>query len=430
MKAAVRKKKMIAKSNERRNFSISRPWTALEQYLVGQTLYLIDSRDLGLQPLSRQKERACMALSSEEITDGQDDWVDLEAIFISRTVHLHCLSALHLPDLSLGTADRELKQSDLDSFALRLKTHLDARLSQPLLFTLGGLRGQDAQFIQRVRASFLPSSSRIQTKGTPKPFAVEIEVKQPSPSQSNPNRTRLETAHLLFFSTTSRQTHTHYPVVFWKPLLSARVAPLDLQNGEIDVDAAQAAVAARLLTSQTLYFVTAYFGCRISPLAPLHGIRGRNLEDLAEAVAGNARKHSNLLAMELTFALPDVVDPLDDGRIVEGPAPELNTISLSVPGQVTEELLQGASLDTPVMPAIQRYLSEHTSLQISRLTLTRVGVGNVYLGAPTSTVTPAGRPSTGEVRLKISRDASNGSQRDLIETVVSQIVRTASQEHW
>lgn len=365
-----------------------------------------------------------MALSSEELSE---DWVDLEGIFVTRTVHIHSLSPLHLSDSSGG---KKLTQQDLDSFALGLKSHLSARLSQPLLSTLGGSGGgKDSSFIRRVRATPL-RGSRLSTKGIPIPIAVEIEVKQPAPSASNPNRTRLETAHLLFFSTTSRQTQTHYPVLFWRPLLSARVAPSDQQDGENDADAAQAAIAARTLTSQTLYFVTAYFDCRLSPLAPLHGIRGRNLEELAEAVAAHARKQSNVLAMELTYALPDTVDPFDDEQIMEGPAPELNTISLSVPGQVTEELLQGSSLDTPVMPAIQRYLSEHTSFQLSRLILTRVGVANVYLGAPTSIVTPAGKPSAGELRLKISRDANNESQSNLVETIISQIVQIAGEEEW
>jgi hypothetical protein len=370
-----------------------------------------------------------MAVSTDEINGGNHDWVDLEAIFLTRTIHVHSLSPLHLPVSSAAqAASKELTQRELDAFAQGLKSHLNARFNQPSLSaTLGGSTRTDG--VQLVRATFL-RSSQLDAKGTPKPFAVEVQVKQPSPIASNPNRSRLETAHLLFFSTPSRQTRNHYPVLLWKPLLSARVAPSDQRNADIDAEAARIAVDARLLTSQTLYFVAAYFDCRISPLAPLHGIRGKNLEDIAEGVAAHARKQSNHLAMELTFALPDRVDSFNDGNTVEGPAPGLNTISLSIPGAVMEELLSDTPPNTPLMPAVHRYLSMHTSIPLARLTLIRVGVANVYIGTPTSIVTPAGRASTDEVRLKITRDASNESQRRLVETVISQVVRAAAEEGW
>lgn len=323
-------------------------------------------------------------------------------------------------------AAKGLTKQQLNTFAHDLKSHLSSRLNQPLLATIGGVRTDfDSSVVQHVCAKFI-THRRLLEKGVPKPFAVEIQLKQPDPVVIKPDRTRIETAYLLFFSTKKRESETHYPVMFW------RAAPLDgLQKQDGDVEAPQLAVTGRLLTSQTLSFLAAYFDCRISSLAPLHGIRGKNLQDIAEGVVKHARQRTDHLAMELTFALPSKVNPFgDSSETIIGPAPELNTISLSVPAKVTEEIMDGRSHDTPTMPAIHHYLSSHTSIQLSRLTLTRVGIANVYLGAPTSTASPSGKASSGEVRLKISRDADGTCQDDLIEAVLLQFIQVAEKEQW
>lgn len=191
-------------------------------------------------------------------------------------------------------------------------------------------------------------------------------------------------------------------------------------------------MTARLLTSQTLYFVAAYFDCRLSTLAPLHSIRGQNLEEIAERVVEHAWRHSrrDSLAMELTYALPSQVQN-DQGPPEEGPAPELNAISLAIPSSIVEELLTGTgSSALPVMPAVHDYLALHTSIHLSRLTLIRVGVANVFLGAPTSTANSSGKASSGEVRLKISRQAEGQGQAALLVAILQQLVRIADEEAW
>lgn len=325
-------------------------------------------------------------------------------------------------------SSKGLTKEHLNTFAQHLKSHLSARLNQRVLASIGGVRADgDSSVIQHVRAEFI-IHRRLLVKGVPRPFAVEIQIRQPDPTINRPDRTRIEMAYLLFFSTRKKESETHYPIMFWRAPLSARNAPLDGQDG--DVEASQLAVTGRLLTSQTLSFLAAYFDCRISSLAPLHGIRGKNLEDITEGVVRHARQKTDHLALELTFALRSRVRPYSDSETINGPAPDLNIISLSVPGQISEELMGGSSLDTPAMPAINRYLSSHTSILLSHLTLTRAGIANVYLGAPTTAVTSSGKLSNGEVRLKISRDADGTSQVELIEAILLQFINVAEKEEW
>ncbi len=126
--------------------------------------------------------------------------------------------------------------------------------------------------------------------------------------------------------------------------------------------------------------------------------------------------------VELAFALPAEVldDLLLDGSKLPGPAPELNSITLTVPWPVcmrvlddTEEgerRLPAASwrsvcpcckeqrsrhslpprhpaictTGTPLLPALRHYLVQHTSLDLSRTTLTRVGAAGINFGVNAS----------------------------------------------
>jgi hypothetical protein len=255
---------------------------------------------------------------------------------------------------------------------------------------------------------------------------IEIQLARTIQNEAGADQDIVESGHLLFLSTPQRQSPTHYPLLLWKAPPSGRAAPLnDGQAGvEVAADGAPITVTSRLLTSETLSFVTAYFDCRLSTLPPLHGIRGKNLEDIAESVIAQRGGQRKQMAMELTFALPSQIHDAD-GASIDGPAPDLNTINLTIPGPIMEELLTGTALDAPIMPAIRHYLSSHTSIHLSRLTLTRLGISNVYLGAPASIKTTGG-----EVRLKISHDADGQPLEVLILTVLRELIRIAGEEEW
>ncbi|UZJ56015.1 hypothetical protein CBS101457_005335 [Exobasidium rhododendri] len=336
--------------------------------------------------------------------DGEyeEDWVNLEA-----------------------TASGSVTRSDLNAFSLRLQSHLNSRLNQTVFTTpglAGAVRTGSTANDVFVRASFIDKAG-LTTKHTPKPFVVEIQLTQVISIEGEQDGKIVESGHLLFLSAPRRQSPTHYPILLWKAPPSGRAAPL-ANESDLGSDVAPITVTSRLLTVQTLSFLAAYFDCRLSTVPPLHGIRGKNLEDIAEKVVHQARGQRKTMTMDLTFALPSQVTAEVDSNL-EGPSPDLNTISLSIPGPIIEELIQGTPFDTPIMPAIHHYLSSHTSIHLSKLTLTRLGIGNVYLGAPSSI-----KSGGGEVRMKLSRDADSQSQEDMIFTVLRELVRIAGEEEW
>lgn len=380
-----------------------------------------------------------------------------------RTLHLHALTPFYPPlleDGDYGTLGdngilgdhQSLSQRHLDDVAQQLHTFLRVRLSgslPPLAGDTPSSRSdpRSAHVLKNVRTAFVqmpgPSNNNV-----PAPWAIEIELQQTEPDDAplpRKQRIRTEKAHLVFFSTPTRRSPFHYPLVIWKAptahILHERQQPAPLSAQD------NTPFSPRALMTHALDFVMRYFDCRTSPLGPLSLLRGHALKGLAEAVLRNVRLAGDNVwsqdaehSIDVSYALPVTVAQGEQHepkpkrpRTCPGPAPDLNSVTLSVPFAVVEELLRGTRPDTPLFPAIEQYLTHHTSLQLDRLTLVRLGIAGIYVGAPSSSTLATSSLVSGEVRLKFlasksDRDPQVISRR--IANVLDYILEHAQTDMW
>ncbi|KDN43674.1 hypothetical protein K437DRAFT_147301 [Tilletiaria anomala UBC 951] len=111
-----------------------------------------------------------------------------------------------------------------------------------------------------------------------------------------------------------------------------------------------------------------------------HGLRGLQRDDRIDDSAYAAGP------VELAFTFPSELwdDLRMDGSKVPGPAPDLKALTLTVPWPVCMRLLDETPPETPLLPAIKAYLSQHTSLDLTPLTLSRIGAAGINFGLTSS----------------------------------------------
>jgi hypothetical protein len=382
-----------------------------------------------------------------------------------------------------------LTKEDFSAFSRHLHSFLRSRLSgfnaeANLVSDGSSARPLGAPWIRQVQSSTVAMPAHdVATSNTPSPWAIEVEVQ----GYSSPGAAReagRAYAHFVFLSSKRHCTPTHYPVLLWKAPPAAifnngNGVEEIVQNG-ISINAGsrlnedpnsltQSLTTARLLVSHVLEFIERYFDCRISQQKPMCSIRGPALQRLADAIVDDLQKVADdhdLSAeafslqnhpLDLGYAVPaylhdgDVPQTADSYgartaalAVVEGPAPMLNLITLTVPVAVVSSYLQSEDSGSSLVSAVQDYLAEHTSLMPQNLTLVRIGIAGVFIGSPTTTslIASGQRGQTnGEVRLKLNaiqqlrqrgRDRKQHSPFEAarIAGILRELVKIAEEDDW
>lgn len=364
-------------------------------------------------------------------------------MLLNRTLYLHSLSPLHIPpplrqQQGGGTgpqaaANSVLTTQQLDIIGQELRSYLSIRLNDSLLIAPASEEGPSrraegigADRLKSVQAGFLSLeegeplqrylSAASQTgddddgdvgheRGQRRmAWAIEIQIKAAPvflPSGRMRDR-RVELAHLVFLPGTRKN---HYPLVLSKaPSASALTS-----TSADDIDGATAAAAssltARALIAHAFDYMTKRFDCRLTSGTALSSLRGPNMVRLAEAILSSTyaqiqRRRDDLdeedrpsPPVELTFALPNqvLVDEATNKR-KRGPNPRLATLALTVPWRICKQLLvQGEANGEAVtqhkrllLPALARYVEEHTSISTDQLSLVRMSIAAVSIGSPLS----------------------------------------------
>lgn len=323
-----------------------------------------------------------------------------------------------------------LTTQQLDIIGQELKSYLSIRLNDSLLIAPASEEGPSrraeaigADRLKSVQAGFLslgegePLQRYLSAAGQTDDdddghergerrlaWAIEIQIKAAPvflPSGRMRDR-RVELAHLVFLPSAKRN---HYPLVLSKaPSVSALTS-----TSADDIDGATAAAAssltARALIAHAFDYMTKRFDCRLTSGTALSSLRGPNMVRLAEAILSSTyaqiqRRRDDLdeedrpsPPVELTFALPNqvLVDEVTNKR-KRGPNPRLATLSLTVPWRICRQLLvqeeaNGEAVtehQRPLLPALARYVEEHTSISTDQLSLVRMSIAAVSIGSPLS----------------------------------------------
>ncbi|KAN0063214.1 hypothetical protein ACQY0O_004378 [Thecaphora frezii] len=375
-------------------------------------------------------------------------WCIPERILLDRTLHLYSLSPMHFSGLP-GSV-RTVSPSAFGLLRAELYQYVNLRLSDGMGFleevntisnaresTTGELvpparrRRTDMGKVGRVRIDFLTDPALLEGfeggvsasddgKDEAKPWIIEMELGLPvardgvgSSSSVATEAQSAELCHIVFLPGRSRSdagldSHS-YPLILTK-------APSAAVGGDQALGALSN--VGRLVLTHALDWLQKRFDCRIShgsgamSIASL--LRGGPLEALAELVVrqtrimsgtaeGRARSakqkqvDAGVKPVELSFAFPATVACAGGraGARVQGPAPELSSITLTVSWDVCMQLVEGLSHDQALLPALNHYLAAHTSIPLDELELVRIGVAGINLGV-----------GLGSVRLKIGATPS------------------------
>lgn len=160
-------------------------------------------------------------------------------------------------------------------------------------------------------------------------------------------------------------------------------------------------------------------------------LRGARLEALAQLVVRETRSEMGISdgversreqseadaavkPVELVFAFP--LKMKSDGaekQTVAGPAPDLSSLTLTVPWEVCMSLLDGLPLEEPLLPALNHYLSMHTSIPLDALELTRIGVAGISVGSGRIKISKVpGKKAVGEAKTSLLKRKQGGQRQE------------------
>lgn len=383
----------------------------------------------------RRRARDSASVAAQE----EPKWARSDRILLDRTLRLHTISPLHFS--SLPASIQEVSRPLFQMLQTELHHYINLRLSDGFGFLesagttidardpeSGDLRPPERRRraetdrVGHVRIGFLQDTEftealqQSNTSGDAKarPWAIEIELGKPA-TEEDGSRNRIaslrsraaeeatpaELCHLVFVpgSTTRDErsrTSRRYPLIATK-------APSANSAGSDPLLAASTVNIGPIVLGHALDWIQKRFDCRISSATGAASIssrlRGPPLESLAELIVrrtraemgaadGVERSREQKMAdaairpVELVFGFPSKVkSEAAMGGVLQGPAPDLASLTLTVPWDICMSLLDGLPLEEPLLPALNHYLSTHTSIPLDALELTRIGVAGISVGA-------------------------------------------------
>lgn len=353
----------------------------------------------------RRQSRDSSSTAAASTVQDDPKWARSDRLLLDRTLRLHTVSPLHFS--SLPCSIQEVSRPLFHMLRTELHHYINLRLSDGFGFleTAGPTidardpesgdlrpperrRRADTDRVGHVRIGFLDdkgSTEMLQEgkngeEAKARPWAIEIELGKPAAAaaeqDSSKNRLALlrlksaqeatpaELCHIVFFpASTTRddrsRTSRRYPLIATKApsVVAANADPLLAVSG-VNVGP--------IVLAHALDWIQKRFDCRISSAngaaAIASRLRGGNLEALAELIVRQTRAEmgakegversqqqrgadARLKPVELVFAFPLKVEAeAQRGKTVVGPAPELSTLTLTVPWEVCMSLLDGLSL--------------------------------------------------------------------------------------
>ncbi|CBQ71850.1 conserved hypothetical protein [Sporisorium reilianum SRZ2] len=392
-----------------------------------------DSGSVASNVRRRARDSASAALPDEP------KWAYAERVLLDRTLRLHTVSPLHFS--SLPASIQEVSRPLFQMLRNELQHYINLRLSDGFGFLEAGgttidardpesgdlrpperRRRADMDRVGQVRIGFLEDAEFTgalqaanrsgETKA--RPWAIEIELGKPAAEQeaskgkmtslrsrSAQEATAAELCHIVFVPASSTRdghscTSLRYPLIATKaPSSSAASSDPLLASSSVNVGP--------IVLGHALDWIQKRFDCRISSATGAAAIasrlRGPRLEALAELIVRQTRTEMGIAdgvertqeqraadaavkPVELVFAFPAKAKT-GGGKnaVVPGPAPDLGALTLTVPWEVCMSLLDGLALDEALLPALNHYLSTHTSIPLDALELTRIGVAGISVGA-------------------------------------------------
>ncbi len=329
--------------------------------------------------------------------EEETKWAQSERLLLDRTLRLHTLSPLHLS--SLPASAQEVSRPLFQLLRTELRNYINLRLSDGFGFLESGgttidardadsgdlrpperRRRADADRVGRVRIGFIDDAefnTALQQKATARAWAIEIELGKPA-EEAESNRlgalrskaaqevTPAELCHIVFVPASkghgghSRTSHS-YPLVATK-------APSSSAAGADPLMAAAENVAPVVL-GHALDWIQKRFDCRISAATSAASLASRltgpRLEALAELIVRETRAATDALSadqkaadaavkpVELVLSFPSKVKGAEPGETLPGPAPDLGSLTLTVPWEICMNLLDGLNLGTLSQPFSQ-----------------------------------------------------------------------------
>ncbi|PWZ00624.1 hypothetical protein BCV70DRAFT_189123 [Testicularia cyperi] len=371
--------------------------------------------------------------------DDETEWTRLDKVLLERTLRLHTVSPMHFSSLPASVQD--VSRSMFQMLRSELHQYVNMRLSDGHGFLEGATGGSminprdpesgdlrpparrrraEVNKVGKVRIGYLDDRDFVRAfqaenrsgDRQARPWIIELELGRPtSEATAAPTAEEAlpsELCHIVFIpASTPKDDGRKAPSISY-PLIATKTPSATLASNDALLPDAPSNIGP-LVLAHALDWIQKRFDCRIALATGNSSIvsqlRGRRLESLAEEIVRQTRFHmgaqegvertpeqrmvdeTSIKPVELSFAMPTSVQgraPLDGpgkSRMLPGPAPELATLTLTVPWEICMQLLETQPLDMPLLPPLNDYLSHHTSIPLDLLELTRIGVAGVSVGS-------------------------------------------------
>lgn len=397
-------------------------------------------------------------------------WAYTQRVLLDRTLRLHTVSPLHFS--SLPASIQEVSRPLFQMLQNELHHYINLRLSDGFGFLestgttidtrdaeSGDLRPPerrrraDIDRVGQVRIGFLEDAeftralqaSNESGESKARPWAIEIELGKPAAAQEGAKgkitslrsraaqeATPAELCHIVFVPASSTRdersrTSRRYALIATKAPSSSAASSDPLVATSMNVGP--------VVLGHALDWIQKRFDCRISSASGAAGmasqLRGARLEALAQLVVRETRSEMGISdgversreqreadaavkPVELVFAFP--LKMKSDGaekQTVTGPAPDLSSLTLTVPWEVCMSLLDGLPLEEPLLPALNHYLSMHTSIPLDALELTRIGVAGISVGSGRIKISKVpGKKAVGEAKTSLLKRKQGGQRQE------------------
>lgn len=309
------------------------------------------------------------------VVEPNADWATAERVLLDRTLRLHSLSPLHLS--SLPSHIREVGSPLFQMLRSELLQYINLRLSDGLGFLEGAdavvtntaesgdlrpsarRRRTNMDKVGKVRIGFMDDlefNDALRKSSSANAWAIEIELGKPITAEDaqTDEPTAAELCHIIFIpALQSSRANNHVGLSY--PLIATKTPSVAVAGDLMSVSAN----IGPMVLLHALDWVQKRFDCRISSPTGASSIasqlKGAQLESLAELVVRRTRDEMGdvegtrrtstqraidefVKPVELSFAFPASL-PRPSGS-VPGPAPELATLTLTVPWEICMTLLE------------------------------------------------------------------------------------------